>query len=67
MKINSNMRCIEINIHILTMLLLYWINSNMRCIEIVQILLLYHRHLRINSNMRCIEIKVCFQHSYLQL
>ena len=56
-KININMRCIEILEQNFITLYNYVININMRCIEILHVLYILPT-ITININMRCIEIKV---------
>ena len=55
-KININMRCIEMRKKWQNYLQEAWININMRCIEIKHISILIKGQAWININMRCIEI-----------
>ena len=55
-KINRNMRCIEIPVWFLLHPRYRPINRNMRCIEISTAYLLSYTRITINRNMRCIEM-----------
>ena len=55
-KININMRCIEMCIYVCIWCIACLININMRCIEIQNGYVGAPRPLWININMRCIEI-----------
>ncbi len=58
LKINRNMRCIEMIKTVVLPAIAGWINRNMRCIEMQVILDSLTTHDAINRNMRCIEIDV---------
>ena len=57
-RININMRCIEIMQDMLPAIPPDQININMRCIEIVDNTYISDEELEININMRCIEIEI---------
>ena len=55
-RLNSNIRCIEINRFLLAVPRRMGLNSNIRCIEIFQAGVLFWECNQLNSNIRCIEI-----------
>ena len=59
MRINRNMRCIEMLYPYIQQENESEINRNMRCIEI-GVLVLLHEATKINRNMRCIEMPLPF-------
>ncbi len=56
LKINRNMRCIEMSEGTNMPQMDFKINRNMRCIEIIQKTVTACKECAINRNMRCIEI-----------
>ena len=58
LRLNSNIRCIEMGeLEFLTNMGLA-LNSNIRCIEITPAGHYWHDYIRLNSNIRCIEIDI---------
>ena len=54
--LNSNIRCIEMALHMTQQLKQLLLNSNIRCIEISLSSNVLSRTDKLNSNIRCIEI-----------